>query len=660
MTDFEPNPVPAPSVNSANVIALLPQRDVEIVHGRMLATSDEPWLRFDDIGAFRPGGFVEIVYRASLFDDPVRPILRFFLADGAEVERFLPAPVAGAGIWTGRVPHGRTDVWISPTRHPGRFDFLIERVRRRNGVALWLKALRRSPRYALSALFYGVPGFRAEYDMNLDWALGFTPLAKFETWRKRRARALDLVEVDTPRVDWANGPNIHVFTRGSGGEARENSLRSLHAQLYTKWHLYEAEEWPDGAAHPDDLVFVLQAGDRLEPHAFACAVEHAARCPAQQIFYADEMEDTGAGALVPALKPDWSPLLQAARPYLGRAIFARVRLVQRGGAAAGPQDMSALISPPEALPADAVGHLRRMLLTRGAEPQAAPPSTTPLAWWAGAAADAASASIIIPTRDGGDLLDKCVASIFSQTRHAAYGIVIVDNGSTELATRAILARLAPDPRVTVLAQPGPFNFAGLCNAGAAVGAQEVLVFLNDDTSVRSPDWLSRLTAAAGRPELGAIGTKLLYPDGSVQHSGVSLGIGETAGHFGAGAPGADPGWAGRHRVLHEVSAVTGACLAVSRRKFDAVGGFDSVNLPIELNDVDLCLRLSERGWKTVCLSEVSLNHEESASRGGAKFRLLKVHHEERTYFVRRWRKSVRDDPFFHPAFSLFRRQEALG
>jgi GT2 family glycosyltransferase len=186
------------------------------------------------------------------------------------------------------------------------------------------------------------------------------------------------------------------------------------------------------------------------------------------------------------------------------------------------------------------------------------------------------------------------------------------------------------------------------------------VFLNDDTSVRSADWLTRLSLAAARPEIGAVGAKLLYPDGLVQHSGVSLGIGETAGHFGAGAPEADPGWAGHHSVLHEVSAVTGACLAVERRRFDAVGGFDSANLPIELNDVDLCLRLSEKGWKTICLSETSLFHEESASRGGAKFRLLKVHKKERMHFVGRWRRLIRDDPFFHPAFSLFRRQEALG
>ena len=223
-----------------------------------------------------------------------------------------------------------------------------------------------------------------------------------------------------------------------------------------------------------------------------------------------------------------------------------------------------------------------------------------------------------------------------------------------------MQRLAKDARVAVLSDPAPFNFAALCNAGASLGSAPLLVFLNDDTAVRSPDWLAQLSLAAARPEIGAVGAKLLYADGRLQHAGISLGIGETAGHFGAGAADLDAGWAGRHNLPHETSAVTGACLAVERRKFEAVGGFNSEHLPIELNDVDLCLRLGERGWKSVCLSQISLFHEELASRGGAKFRLLKVHAKERKYFVDRWRSIIRDDPYFHPAFSLFRRQQALG
>ncbi len=194
-------------------MTLRPARDVEIVEGRTIATSQEPWLRLEETGAFVPGGFVEIVYRASIFDDPVRPVLRFRTSRGDEIDRFLPGPVAGAGIWVGRVPQDTTEIWISPTRHRGRFDFVVERARPRNGLALWLQALRRSRRYALSALFYGVPGFRAEYDMNLDWALGFTPMSGFETWRGQRTRPLDLAGIDAPRTDWATGPRVHVIMR---------------------------------------------------------------------------------------------------------------------------------------------------------------------------------------------------------------------------------------------------------------------------------------------------------------------------------------------------------------------------------------------------------------------------------------------------------------
>jgi O-antigen biosynthesis protein len=638
-------------------IALLPARDVEIVGGRPLATSEEPWLKFADISAFAPGGFVEITYRVSLFDDPVRPVLRFCLQGGGEIERFLPGPVAGAAIWVGRVPRGTTDIWISPTRHRGRFDFVVERVRRRNWLALWLEALARSPRYALSAAFYGVPGFVAEYDMNLDWAIGFTPIEEFAAWRKARARALDLTGIDAPRCDWTTAARIHVVVAGSRGA--DATMQSLRAQIFGNWQIEDSAGLREGWAD-DDLVFVLRGGDRLEPQAFACAIEHAARHPAQQLFYADEIERDGEGALRPMLKPDWSPLLQAARPYLGRAIFARVGLLRGRGSLTLPADLASAIGWPEDLPAEAIGHLRRMLLTRGAAVPTGPDAAGAEAWWARPVAAAPAASVIIPTKDRGDLLEKCVNSIFAQTVGADYQVVIVDNGSTTTTTNATLSRLALDPPVTILRQPGPFNFAALCNAGAAIGSAPILVFLNDDTEIRSPDWLARLSLAAARPGIGAVGTKLLYPDGTLQHAGIAVGIGETGGHFGAGAPDSSPGWLARHRLLHEVSAVTGACLAVKRRDFEAVGGFDSANLPIELNDIDLCLRLAEKGAKAVCLSHVTLFHEESASRGGAKFRLLKVHQNEREYFSRRWRRVIRDDPFFHPAFSLFRRREALG
>ncbi|GAC1553151.1 MAG: hypothetical protein NVS2B5_11350 [Beijerinckiaceae bacterium] len=678
MAEREVTRIAPRSGKRSKAVALIAQVDVETADGRFVATSREPWLRLCDTGAFRPGGFVEITYRASLFDDPVRPILRFCRRNGAAVDRFLPGPVAGAGIWVGRVPHGTTEIWISPTRHPGRFDFVIEDVRRRGSAALWLEALWRSPRYALSALFYGLPGFIDEYDMNLDWALGFEPLS-FERWRARRARALDLAGIDVPRCDWARGQKFHIMIRAIAGDeaGMAASIASLGAQKYPNWRLYlEGTAAPpafagDGRiehgdgdagladAAPGDLVVVLRSGDRLEPHALACAAEHAARRPGEALFYADEAALHGDGSPAPILKPDWSPLLQARRPYLGRALFARVDFVRSGGQGALADDLGDGAGLATEFAGGGVGHLRRILLTRRSFPEEAAPSRDDFRD-GGDAAGASHATIVIPTRDRGDLLDKCVASLFEVTADTAFNVVIVDNGSVDFETRAVLTRRAQHARVRVLAQPGPFNFAGLCNAGAALGSAPILVFLNDDTTVRSPDWLTRLQAATAAPGSGTVGAKLLFSDGRIQHVGVSLGIGETAGHFGAGAVGSDPGWVGRNAATHEVSAVTGACLAVERRKFEAVGGFDSENLPVELNDVDLCLRLAERSWKTVCISEASLFHEESASRGGAKFRLLKVHQKERAYFTQRWRASIRDDPFFHPGLSLFRRQPALG
>ena len=200
----------------------------------------------------------------------------------------------------------------------------------------------------------------------------------------------------------------------------------------------------------------------------------------------------------------------------------------------------------------------------------------------------------------------------------------------------------------------------MCNEAARASNGDVLVFLNDDTEIRSDDWLDRLGANAMEPSVGAVGAKLTYPDGRIQHVGVLVGMGESAGHFGALAPGDDPGWANRNLVTHEVTAVTGACLAVARRKFEAVGGFDATHLPIELSDIDLCLKLNERGWQTIVDPSVHIMHEESASRGGATLRRLTVYDRERRIFIERWRHVLRDDPTFHPGLSLYSWQAALG
>ena len=186
-----------------------------------------------------------------------------------------------------------------------------------------------------------------------------------------------------------------------------------------------------------------------------------------------------------------------------------------------------------------------------------------------------------------------------------------------------------------------------------------LVFLNDDVEALAPDWLGRLLAYAAEPGVGAVGAKLLYPDGRLQHGGVVLGLDGFAGHAQRVVEADDPGYLGALAWPREVAAVTGACLAVEARKFFEIGGFDEARLPIEYNDIDLCLRLSEAGYVSVFEPRARLMHRESASRGANRW-LDARYAGEHAFFRERWATRLRDDPYFHPALSLDALEIALG
>ena len=266
----------------------------------------------------------------------------------------------------------------------------------------------------------------------------------------------------------------------------------------------------------------------------------------------------------------------------------------------------------------------------------------------------------MPTRDRADLLGPCVDSVLRLSTHQRFELLIIDNGSRQSKALNILDQAARDSRVKVLRRPGPFNFAALNNEAARLGSGDVLMFLNNDTVIVTPDWLEQICRHARREDVGAVGCLLLYPNGLVQHAGVVVGLGQDAGHFEALQSPDAPSWLEGTRSLREVSAVTAACLGVERSKFFAVGGFDEEHLPIEFNDIDLCLRLAERGWSACYTPDARLIHKESATRGGAGARPLSVYAKERDYFRARWRAVIRDDPYFHPGFSLYSRKAALG
>ncbi|MEH3118526.1 MAG: glycosyltransferase family 2 protein [Methylorubrum populi] len=261
-------------------------------------------------------------------------------------------------------------------------------------------------------------------------------------------------------------------------------------------------------------------------------------------------------------------------------------------------------------------------------------------------------SVIIPTRDRAELLAVVLDGLFSRTDYPALEVIVVDNGSTEPATRDLFARYAAESRLRVLPAPGPFNFSDLSNRGAAAAAGSILLFLNNDVEVLEPGWLGELAAIASDPEIGAVGAKLLYPDGTIQHGGIVLGIGGIAGHSHLGLPGGATGYFARMVLSQEVSAVTGACLAVRADVFSEVGGFDAVHLAVAFNDVDLCLRIRAAGYRIVWTPHARLVHHESKSRGAEDTPEKRARFEAESRVMReRWEPVLRADPYYNPNLS---------
>jgi GT2 family glycosyltransferase/SAM-dependent methyltransferase len=257
-------------------------------------------------------------------------------------------------------------------------------------------------------------------------------------------------------------------------------------------------------------------------------------------------------------------------------------------------------------------------------------------------------SILIPTKDHANLLRKCIQSIEGKTAYSNYEIVIIDNGSSEENACAYLRA----SRHKVLPYNEPFNFSAINNFGARHATGEYLVFLNDDTEVISPEWLTAMLEFAQFPDIGIVGAKLLYSNGKIQHAGVVLGMGGIAGHPYSNFPGKSSGYFDALFRIRNVSAVTGACMMMRREVFEKVGGFDE-QLPVNFNDVDLCLRVRQAGYRIVWTPYATLEHHESATRQ------LVITAEEVRYVQDRWGGVLLNDPYYNPNLTLQRSDYSL-
>ncbi|WP_429553795.1 glycosyltransferase family 2 protein [Paraburkholderia sp. MM5477-R1] len=265
-----------------------------------------------------------------------------------------------------------------------------------------------------------------------------------------------------------------------------------------------------------------------------------------------------------------------------------------------------------------------------------------------------SISLIIPTRNGIDHLRSCISSILDKTDYPSYRILIIDNGSDDAKTLDYLRSVQAHEFIQVVRDDRPFNYSALNNYAVSLTTGDIVGLVNDDIEVINRHWLSEMVSYAVRPDIGAVGAKLLYADNTIQHAGIVLGIHGIAGHVHRFLPRDSAGYFGRARSVRAVSAVTGACLLVRREVYEQVGGLNETELQIGCNDVDFCLRIREAGYINIWTPFAELYHHESVSRGfDITPEKIRRSESEIEYMKRRWGSVLQRDPAYNLNLGLY-------
>lgn len=425
----------------------------------------------------------------------------------------------------------------------------------------------------------------------------------------------------------------------------------------------------------------IEAGDVLSDRALGSLIARVVADDAIDMLYADEdiLENGIRGD--PQLKPDWSPELLTSYDYVGRPVLVRRSAIEDAGSyapnldGAAPWDLHLRLAGPDMsrVSSDRIGRVTEVLCHRWPSERAGRPDPDD----PHAAADACEAlgrhwrrlghdaevslqrdgtsrsawaipsppliSVVIPSRDRAALLEVTLDGVLGATRYPRIEVVIVDNGSTEPATLALYER-AQARGVRVVPFGEPFNYSRACNVGAAAAKGELLLFLNNDVEVRDPDWLAIMVRSALLEGVGVVDAKLSYPNGTLQHAGVVVGM-HVCGLVFDRADEAEWGPFGPPTVSRNWLGVMGACQLVRRTAFDAVGGFDEA-YRLAMSDVKLCLDIRAAGWRTVCAAAASLVHHEGATRGRSNPDC------DVALAVRDiLRAGLSVDPYFHPGLS---------
>jgi GT2 family glycosyltransferase/predicted O-methyltransferase YrrM len=459
------------------------------------------------------------------------------------------------------------------------------------------------------------------------------------------------------------------------------------------------------SAAQGDYIAFLDHDDQLAPD----ALYHVALSLKERqygLLYSDEdrIEEDEFGRCVhhtPFFKPGYDPDLLRALNYICHLVVLRRDVVAAlGGLRSGfegAQDHDLLLRAVEHLPASDIQHIPRVLyhwrVTAGSvsrTPKAvediqtnivaavkdqlrrlnlsarvethndplgsARQFATRVRWCLPTAAP--KVSIIVATRDRLDLLRPCLTSVLDSlvSYPGPFELLLVDNDSAEPDTLSYFSSLTAMSQIRLIRFRGPFNWSAINNVAAREARGEVLIFLNNDTHVLSKEWCVEFVANAVREDVGAVGARLLYADGSIQHGGVVLGVNGVAGHESVGETPAQGGYFGRSQLLRSAAAVTGACLATRRDLFEKLDGFDELNLKVAFNDIDYCMKVRKAGYRVVYNPFAVLYHLESKSRGLELSEAQQTRHRtEAAFFRERWGGGEIVDPYYNSHFERFAR-----
>ena len=447
-----------------------------------------------------------------------------------------------------------------------------------------------------------------------------------------------------------------------------------------------------------EYIALLDHDDLLPPHALAKVVQLLDEHPEADFIYSDEDKvDEQNVHKDPFFKPDWCPDSFLARMYTCHLGVYRRSLVEEIGnfrvAFEGSQDYDLVLRVTEQT--DKIFHIPDVLYHWRIHSRSTAARSNVKPYATDAARKALSeailrrgepgkvttqsnfpgvytvryqikqpklVSIIIPTKDLADTLDTCLKSIFSKTTYKNYEVIVIDNGSTEKKTaRCLESWQQQQPKqFNYYPYDVPFNYSQINNYGVEQARGEYLLFLNNDIEVISKDWLEGMVEQAQRPSIGAVGSLLLYPDDTIQHAGVVLGIGGVAGHSHKHLHVSQSGYISQAVSTNNYSAVTGACMMCRREVFESVGGFEE-KLAIAFNDVDLCLKIARRGYRNIYLPHVMLYHYESKSRGYENTPAKQARFAKEINYMRQtWGQICDRDPCYNPNLTKSKEDYSLN